>query len=138
MILLLYQVKDIDCAVTVNISCQLGGRFCGGFCYCHCRLDRFRITVYILNRGGYMSKQKKIRIIASNLLIKVTQLLRMFLPPEGQKKVRPFCLTKFDLNLQNLMLVSGEHDGNLRRPSIVFLKSLALPRIRNYWKLYRT
>ena len=85
-----------------------------------------------------MSKQKKLRTTASNLLIKVTQSLRMFLPSKRQKKVRPFCLIRFDLNLQSLMPVSGEHDGNLKHLSIVFLKSLALPHIRNYWKLYRT
>ena len=85
-----------------------------------------------------MSEQKKLRTIASNLLIKVTQSLRMFLPQRKWKKGVSCFLIRFGLDLQSLMPVSGEHDGNSRRPSIVFLKSLALPRIRNYWKLYRT
>jgi len=85
--------------------------------------------------GEVLCQNKILKTFASNLLTKGTQLLRMFLPQEKQKKELPFCLTKSDPNPQSLMPISGEHDGNSSPLSTVFLKSLDLPHIQNCYMI---
>ena len=82
-----------------------------------------------------MSKQKKIKDYRQQFINQGYAIVENVLTTE---EVEEGSIMLLDKILQSLMPVSGEHDGNSRCPSIVFLKSLALPHIRNYWKSYRT
>ena len=79
-----------------------------------------------------MSKQKKIKDYRQQFIDQGYTIVENVLTVEEAKKVRPFCLTKFDLSPRSFVPIYGEYAGNLKHLNIVFLKLInfaTLPKI---------